>query len=128
MKEELENSYNLEKRELYNLYKRDPYVYKNGTLKNKLGITDYEKLRQAEADISFVKLFTLDQDLTIQNFNIDDIKAIHKYILGDIFDWAGEFRTVPIVKSEKILRRRYCYICTTRRNINKLKQCSKKTK
>lgn len=101
MKEELDdNSYKIE---LYNLYKRDPYVYKNGTLKNKLGITDYEKLRQAEADISFVKLFTIDQDVTLKGFSIDYLKALHAHILGDIFDWAGEFRTVPIVKSEKIL-------------------------
>lgn len=40
MKEELQEQYELEKKELYNLYKRDPYVYKNGTLKNKLGITE----------------------------------------------------------------------------------------
>lgn len=26
----------------------DPYVYENGTLINKLNITDYEKLRQVE--------------------------------------------------------------------------------
>ena len=31
---------------------KDPYVYEDtGTLKNKLGIKDYEELRQAEADI-----------------------------------------------------------------------------
>ena len=108
MKEELKEHYVLEKKLLYNLYKIDPYVYKNGTLKNKLGITDYEELRQAESDISFIKLFTLEQDLSIQEFDVNDIKRIIKYILGDIFDWAGEFRTVPIAKSEKILRRRYC--------------------
>ena len=89
--------------ELHNLYKKDPYVYKNGTLKNKLGITDYEKLRQAEADISFVKLFTIDQDVKLEEFNIEYIQALHKYILGDVFDWAGEFRTVQMSKPEKIL-------------------------
>ena len=89
--------------ELHNLYKKDPYVYKNGTLKNKLGITDYEKLRQAEADISFVKLFTIDQDVKLEEFNIEYIKALHAYILGDVFDWAGDFRTVQMSKPEKIL-------------------------
>ncbi len=41
---------NLGKIDLENLYKKDPYVYRNGTLINKLGITDYKELRQAEAD------------------------------------------------------------------------------
>lgn len=39
---------------------KDPYVYEDtGTLKNKLGIKDYEELRKAESDISFVKLLTV---------------------------------------------------------------------
>lgn len=88
---------------LKDLYKKDPYVYKNGTLINKLGITDYEKLRQAEADISFVKLFTVDRDVAPGDFGLEYIKRLHKYILGDIFDWAGDFRTVPMQKEEKIL-------------------------
>lgn len=91
------------KANLQDLYKKDPYVYKNGTLINKLGITDYEKLRQAEADISFVKLFTVDRDVAPGDFGLEYIKRLHKYILGDIFDWAGDFRTVPMQKEEKIL-------------------------
>ena len=91
------------KTSLKDLYKKDPYVYKNGTLKNKLGITDYEKLRQAEADISFVKLFTVDRDIDQGDFGLEYIQRLHKYILGDIFDWAGNFRTVPMQKEEKIL-------------------------
>lgn len=93
----------IEKAELQDLYKKDPYVYKNGTLKNKLGITDYEKLRQAEADISFIKLFTIDKYVKPEAFDETYLKAIHKYILEDIFDWAGDFRTVPVVKSEEVL-------------------------
>lgn len=91
------------KANLKDLYKKDPYVYKNGTLINKLEITDYEKLRQAEADISFVKLFSVDRDVAPGDFGIEYIKRLHKYILGDIFDWAGNFRTVPMQKEEKIL-------------------------
>lgn len=94
---------NLGKIDLENLYKKDPYVYRNGTLINKLGITDYEELRQAEADISFVKLFTVDRDVIPGEFDTEYIQRLHKYILGDIFDWAGNFRTVPMEKPEKIL-------------------------
>lgn len=83
---------------------KDPYVYEEtGTLKNKLGIKDYEELRKAESDISFVKLLTVDRDVDCSKFDLDYIKNIHKYILDDIYDWAGEFRTVPMVKPEDIL-------------------------
>lgn len=83
---------------------KDPYVYEEtGTLKNKLGIKDYEELRKAESDISFVKLLTVDRDVECSKFDLDYIKNIHKYILDDIYDWAGEFRTVPMVKPEDIL-------------------------
>lgn len=83
---------------------KDPYIYEDtGTLKNKLGIKDEEELRKAEADISFVKLLTVDRDVPCDKFDLEYIRNIHKYVLGDIYDWAGEFRTVPMVKPEKIL-------------------------
>lgn len=83
---------------------KDPYVYEDtGTLKNKLEIKDYEELRKAESDISFVKLLTVDRDVDCSKFDLDYVKNIHKYILDDIYDWAGELRTVPMVKPEDIL-------------------------
>ena len=83
---------------------KDPYVYEDtGTLINKLGIKDYEELRQAESDITFSKLITVERDVKFSEFNLEYLKDIHKYILGDIFDWAGEFRIVPMEKPEVIL-------------------------
>lgn len=80
----------------------DPYVYENGTLINKLNITDYEKLRQAEADIGFLKLIDIDS-VENKKFDINLIKALHTHIFEDIYSWAGEFRTVPIIKEELVL-------------------------
>lgn len=80
----------------------DPYVLENGTLKNKLGITDYKKLREAECDIGFVKLMSLDSVDT----NCDPetlLKRVHQHIFGDIFEWAGKYRTVPIYKEELVI-------------------------
>lgn len=49
----------------------DPYVYKDtGTLINKLGIKDYEELRKAESDISFVKLLSVDANVDCHIFKI----------------------------------------------------------
>lgn len=83
---------------------KDPYVYEDtGTLKNKLGIKDYEELRKAEADISFVKLLDVDDNVDCSKFNLEYIKNIHRYILDDIYDWAGELRIVPMQKPEEVL-------------------------
>lgn len=83
---------------------KDPYVYEDtGVLKNKLGIKNYDELVKAESDISFAKLLTVDRDVDCNEFGIDYLKNIHKYILDDIYDWAGEFRTVPMEKPERVL-------------------------
>ena len=80
----------------------DPYVYDNGTLINKLGIKDYDELNKAEADIGFLKLINIDS-VKLDYFDEETLKRIHKHIFEDIFDWAGEYRTVPLVKEELVL-------------------------
>ena len=79
---------------------KDPYVLKNGTLKNLLGIEDYNLLRQAEADIGFAKLINVEA-VKEDVLDVELIKRIHKHIFEDIFEWAGEFRKVPLYKEEK---------------------------
>lgn len=102
---------------------KDPYVYEDtGTLINKLGIKDYKELRQAETDITFSRLITVEKDVKFKEFNVEYLKNIHKYILGDIFDWAGEFRTVPMEKPEEILGGdtiRYAYPSEIEKQIEK---------
>ena len=80
----------------------DPYILENGTLRNKLGITDYQKLKEAECDLGFVKLMTVDSIDTDCNPSTL-VKRVHQHIFGDIFDWAGEYRTVPIYKEEVVI-------------------------
>lgn len=80
----------------------DPYILANGTLKNKLGITEYEELKKAECDICFVKLMSLDEiDVNCDYATL--IKRIHNHIFSDIFEWAGEYRKVPIYKQELVI-------------------------
>ena len=61
---------------------RDPYTDSNNVLKNKLNIKDYQKLNQAEADIGFLKLVSLDS-LEYENLDENLIKKIHKHIFED---------------------------------------------
>lgn len=81
---------------------KDPYVLSDGTLKNKLGIANYEELNKAEKDIGYVKLLNA-EDVLKEKCDIELLKKIHKHIFGDIFEWAGEFRTVPLYKKELVL-------------------------
>lgn len=81
---------------------KDPYIQENGTLKNKLGITEYKELNDAEKDIGFVKLIDIGESFK-QKYDGEYIRSIHRHIFEDIFDWAGEFRTVPVYKTEIVI-------------------------
>ncbi len=80
----------------------DPYVLEDGTLKNKLGITDYNKLKKAEADIGFVKLIDIDS-VYKGELSTKLLRDLHKHIFEDIFDWAGEYRVTPLYKEEVVI-------------------------
>ena len=80
----------------------DPYLNKNGVLINKLRINDKKELQQAEADIGFLKLINIDQ-VNIRFFDVEILKQIHHHIFSDIFEWAGQFRTVPLYKEELVI-------------------------
>ena len=81
---------------------KDPYVLEDGTLRNKLGITDYQELKAAERDIGYVKLLNTESVIK-SKCDITLLKNIHKHIFEDIFEWAGEFRTVPVYKEELVI-------------------------
>lgn len=81
---------------------KDPYEQQNGTLKNKLGITNYDELNAAERDIAYVKLLNAESVMK-SKCDVTLLKDIHKHIFEDIFEWAGEFRTVPVYKEEVVI-------------------------
>ena len=81
---------------------KDPYILENGTLKNLLNITDEKELKKAEIDIGFAKLMDIGE-LSNEKCDVELLKKIHKHIFEDIFDWAGEFRTVPMIKIEEVI-------------------------
>ncbi len=78
--------------------KWDDYVYPNGVLKNKLGITDSNALYAKEAEIVIEKLSDIILNSYSGNFDINHLRSIHKYLFEDIYDFAGEFREVEIYK------------------------------
>lgn len=83
---------------------RDNYLYDDiPVLKNILDIKDEELLNKAESDITYIKLLDIDDKICGSIFNYDRLKAIHKYIFGDIYEWAGKERNIPMVKGERVL-------------------------
>lgn len=82
----------------------DPYVYPGTTvLKNKLGIRDYATLQRAENDFSGVRIEQLYASPIEGKYDFDHLKAIHKHIFQDVYDWAGEPRTIDMGKGESVL-------------------------
>ncbi len=65
---------------------------------NKFDIRDEEKLSELEADITFAKASILEAIPNSTSFDINHYKAIHKFLFEDLYEWAGEFRTVEISK------------------------------
>lgn len=83
---------------------KDGYLYDDvPVLINKLNIKDEVLLNKAESDITYIKLLDIDDKICGNNFDYERLKSIHKYIFGDIYEWAGKERTIPMVKGEKVL-------------------------
>lgn len=77
----------------------DSYFFPGtNTLRNKLNIYDYDELKQKEAEVTFEKLVELYLEPIKGNFDAEHLKQIHKYMFGDIYDWAGEYRYVNMRK------------------------------
>lgn len=82
---------------------RDPYLYDDAdVLKNRAGIKDHEYLRKAEADITSLAMTAI-YERKYEKFNTETLCDIHRTIFGQIYDWAGEFRTIQMVKYEEVL-------------------------
>ncbi len=70
-------------------------------LENKLGITSSPELAEAEERISKKKAVELFENGLLDSLEAGttaSLKAIHKYLFDEIYDFAGELRTVNIAK------------------------------
>jgi cell filamentation protein len=78
----------------------DPYLYpETNVLRNLRDIRDAELLNEFEADASSRRLRQLEHNPIRGGFDTSHLQAIHHHIFQDVYDWAGEFRTVNIGKS-----------------------------
>ncbi len=77
----------------------DPYVYPGtSVLRNRLGITDPDFLDKQERALVVLRSR---RDVPRGNFDLKHLRAIHRHLFQDIYDWAGELRTVEISKGRQ---------------------------
>lgn len=71
-------------------------------LRNKVGATTVEELRDAENDLVEARLAQLRArpSLIARTYDLAHLKRLHFQLFQDVFEWAGELRTVGIAKGD----------------------------
>lgn len=70
-------------------------------LRNKLGIRSVREMHRAEFDgLIAATDFWFRKARTDQRFTAADLREMHRDWLGEIYEWAGEYRTVDLAKPE----------------------------
>jgi len=83
----MRNNYN------YSEHGQDEYCYpKSIVLINSFGLKDYDSLAAVERDITFVKSVELEKNPIRGRYDFAHLRAIHRYLFCDIYEWAGEIR------------------------------------
>lgn len=111
---------------------RDPYLFDDvDVLKNRANIRDSALLHVAEADITNLAMTAL-YHRKYDRFNVETLLDIHRTIFGQIYEWAGEYRTIMMIKPEDVLGGdtvRYAYpkeikkqLTETMKEVSKLKR------
>lgn len=70
-------------------------------LQNKLGLTNEAELARAEEKLSKTRALEFYDTGLLDTFEVGTFKglaAIHKYLFGDVYEFAGQMRTVNIAK------------------------------
>jgi cell filamentation protein len=94
---------------------QDSYCYPSTcVLINRLGLMDDDLLSQAEHDLTQIAASEIDFELP--PYNLAYLQQIHRYLFRDVYDWAGEIRTVDISKADT----RFCNVNRIEPEANKL--------
>lgn len=85
----------------------DPYLY-SGTevLRNLLGIKNQGALDKVESTLSFLRAAELREHPVAGHFDLPHLLQIHARLFGDVYDWAGQVRSVEIRKGHTVFARK----------------------
>jgi cell filamentation protein len=77
----------------------DPYKYPGSdVLRNKAELRDAQALKQFEYEQTYFRAREVRGLPIPQRFDLKHLRALHKHLFQDVYDWAGELRTVEIGK------------------------------
>lgn len=75
----------------------DTYCYPGSpVLRNKADLTNQDDLDAFEADITALRLVDLGENPVRGEFDLQHLQRIHYVIFQDVYEWAGQIRTVDI--------------------------------
>lgn len=74
----------------------DPYFYPGtSVLRNKPGIVDKDRLEEVERQLVVERAA---EGVPTGRFDLAHLRAIHRHLFQDVYEWAGELRKVEIAK------------------------------
>jgi cell filamentation protein len=77
----------------------DPYAWADSEcLANKLGILDSEVLQQVEARLASIRDVQASRMTIPGNYGLAHLQKFHRVLFGDVYEWAGQTRSVDISK------------------------------
>ncbi|XNN89781.1 Fic/DOC family protein (plasmid) [Curtobacterium flaccumfaciens] len=78
----------------------DPYIDPDtGILRNLVGARTQAELDRAEADLTAVRAIELIDRPLAPTGDLDELRGIHRALFQDVYDWAGEIRTIDMRKN-----------------------------
>lgn len=102
---------------VYNIEGCQDSCYPGSTvLVNKLNIRTQESLTKAESILVTSCSAKVEKEIKFHNVDFEFYKNIHKQIFGDLYEWAGQIRTINISKKGTV----FCE-CTELEKIGQLK-------
>ena len=79
----------------------DPYLIPGtNVLRNLVGATDEDALAAAENDLCSARAAILRENLPPAEGTLEQLRRIHRFLFQDVYDWAGEIRTIDMGKGE----------------------------
>ena len=77
----------------------DPYLDpETGLLRNLVGAREHATLVAAEGALVFARAIQVLDKPPRPTGDLTELRAIHRFLFQDLFDWAGQIRTVDIRK------------------------------